>query len=83
MKKNKNLPNKNVHSKTSSGKPLPNNFNYSRNNNHPIIRTIEDNHHTKEIHEISNKTELLDHIVEKVSIKITIQDQIKPTQIFV
>ena len=27
MKKDQNLPNKNIHSKTSSGKPLPNNSN--------------------------------------------------------
>ena len=31
MKKDQNLPNKNVHSNNSSGKPLPSNSNYSRN----------------------------------------------------
>ena len=31
MKKDQNLPNKNIHSNNSSGKPLPNNSNYSRN----------------------------------------------------
>ena len=31
MKKDQNLPNKNIHSNKSSGKPLPNNSNYSRN----------------------------------------------------
>ena len=31
MKKDQNLPNKNVYSNISSGKPLPNNQNYSRN----------------------------------------------------
>ena len=30
MKKDQNLPNKNIHSNNSSGKPLPNNSNYSR-----------------------------------------------------
>ena len=31
MKKDQNLPNKNIHSNNSSGKPLPGNSNYSRN----------------------------------------------------
>ena len=31
MKKDLNLPKKNIHSINSSGKPLPNNSNYSRN----------------------------------------------------
>ena len=31
MKKDQNLPNKNINSNNSSGKPLPNNSNYSRN----------------------------------------------------
>ena len=31
MKKDQNLPNKNIHSNNSSGKPLPSNPNYSRN----------------------------------------------------
>ena len=31
MKKDQNLPNKNIHSNNSSGKPLPSNSNYSRN----------------------------------------------------
>ena len=44
--------------------------------NHPIIQIIEDDHHTKEIHEISHKTDIVDHIVEVVNIEITIQDQI-------
>ena len=30
MKKDQNLPTKNIHSNNSSGKPLPNNSNYSR-----------------------------------------------------
>ena len=31
MKKGQNLPNKSIHSNNSSGKQLPNNSNYSRN----------------------------------------------------
>ena len=31
MKKDQNLPNKTVYSNNSSGKPLPNNTNYTRN----------------------------------------------------
>ena len=44
-------------------------------NNHPIIQIIEDDHHTKKIHENSRKTGIVDHIVEIVNIEITIQDQ--------
>ena len=36
---------------------------------------IQDDHHTKENHKISHKTDIVDHIVEIVIIKITIQDQ--------
>ena len=45
-------------------------------NNHPIIQIIEDDHHTKKNYEISHKTDTVDHIVEILNIKITIQDQI-------
>ena len=40
MKKDQNLPNKNIHSNNSSGKPLPDNSNYSRNQSpyNPIYR---------------------------------------------
>ena len=31
MKKDQNIPTKNIHSNNSSGKPLPKNSNYSRN----------------------------------------------------
>ena len=31
MKKDQNLPNKNIHCNNSSGKPLPHKSNYSRN----------------------------------------------------
>ena len=46
-------------------------------NNHLIIRIIEEDHHTKEIHEVFHKTDIVDHIVEIVNIKITIEDQIQ------
>ena len=49
----------------------------SLDNNHPIIRIIEKDHLSKEIHEISHSADIVDHIVEIVSIKITIQDQIQ------
>ena len=49
----------------------------SLDNNHPIIRIIEKDHLSKEIHEISHSADRVDHIVEIVSIKITIQDQIQ------
>ena len=51
-------------------------------NNHPIIQIIEEYHHTKEIHRISHKTGIVDHIVEIVNIKITIQDQFQINPIF-
>ena len=44
-------------------------------NNHPIKQNIEDDHPSKEIHRISHKIGIVDHIVEIVNIKITIQDQ--------
>ena len=68
MKKDQHLPNKNIHSNNSSGK-------HSRNN-HPIIRIIEDDHHTKGIHKVSHKTDIVDQIVGKVNTEIIIQDQI-------
>ena len=46
-------------------------------NNHFTIQMIEDDHHTKKICKISHKTDIVDHIVEIFSIKITIQDQVQ------
>ena len=40
-------------------------------NNHPIIRIIEEDHHSRNFRKITI------HIVEIVNIKITIQDQIE------
>ena len=42
-----------------------------------MIRIIEEDHHTKEIHKISHRTDMVDQIVEKVNIEITLQDQIQ------
>ena len=42
-----------------------------------MIRVIEEDHHTKAIHEISHKTDIVDHIVERVNIEKTIPDQIQ------
>ena len=74
MKKDKNLPNKNVHSNNSLGKPLPNNSNYSRqqspyNTNHrgrsPNQRNLRN----------FSQTDIVDQKVKIVNIEITIQDQ--------
>ena len=67
MKKDQNLPNKNVYSNNSSGKPLPNNTNYTGINHH-ITQVIEEDHQNEEIHRILHKIIILDQIVE-----ITIQ----------
>ena len=42
-----------------------------------MIRIVEDYHQTKEIHEISHKTDIVDKTVEIISIEIAIQDQIQ------
>ena len=64
MKKYQNLPNKNIHSNKSSGKPLPNNSNYSRQHS-TKTRIIEEDHQITEIHEISPKTDIVHQIVSK------------------
>ena len=75
MKKDQHLPNKIVIVVQE------NHFQITLNildNNLPIIRIIEDDQHTKGIHKISHKTD----IVEIVNTEITIQDQIQPNLIF-
>ena len=47
MKKDRNLPNKTVYSNNSSGKPLPNNTNYTRNQS-PYTQVIEEDHQNEE-----------------------------------
>ena len=76
MKKDQNLPTKTfiviiVQENHFQTTPI------TLDNNHPVIQIIEDDQHTKEIHEISLKTDIVDHIVEIVNIEITIQDQIQ------
>ena len=72
MKKDQNLPNKNVYSNNSSGKSLPNNTNYTRNQSpyNSSYRGKED-HQNEEIHKILHKIVIIDQIVE-----INIRDQI-------
>ena len=81
MKKDQNLPNKNIQSNNSSGKPLPNNSNYSRNQS-PIILIIEVDHQNKEIHKIFHKIDIVDQIAKIISIEKTIHDQIQLEQNF-
>ena len=76
MKKYQNIPNKSIRSNNSSGKPLPNNSNYSRQQS-PYITNYRGQSPYQEIHRISHKIGIVDHIVEIVNIKITIQDQIQ------
>ena len=54
MKKDQNLPNKTVYSNNSSGKTLPNNTNYTRNNHH-ITQVIEEDHQNEETRKIHHK----------------------------
>ena len=74
MKKDQNLPNKNVYSNKSSGKPHPNNTNYT-GINHRITQVIEEDHQNEEIHRILHKIIIIDQIV-----KITTRDQIQTQQ---
>ena len=48
--------------------------------NHPIILVIEVDQQNKEIHEISQKIDIVDQIVKIISIEITIHDQIQTEQ---
>ena len=81
MKKDQNLPNKNIHSNNNSGKPLPINSKYSKTN-HLIIPTTEYDHQTKEKHVVFCKTDIVDQIVEIISVETTIHDQFQTDQNF-
>ena len=70
MKKDQSLPNKHIYSNNSSGKPLPNNTNYTRNQS-PYNSSYRGRSHNEETHKILHKIIIIDQIV-----KITIQDQI-------
>ena len=76
MKKGQNLPNKNIHNSNSSGKRLSK-TQIILDNNHLIIKIIEEDHQIKEIQEISHKTDIVDQIVKIVNIEINIRDQIQ------
>ena len=76
MKKDQNLPNKNIHSKNSSGKLLSNISNYSRQQS-AYKTNYRGQSPFQKIHEIFHKTDIVDQTVEIVKIEITIQDQIQ------
>ena len=76
MKKDQNLAIKNIQKKKIQQKNLQI-TEITLDNNHSIIRTIEDDHQINKIHKISHKTDIVDQIVETVNIEITIQDQIQ------
>ena len=76
MKRDQNLPNKNIHSNNISEKRFQI-TQITLDNNHFIIRIIEDDHQNKEIHEDSHKTDIIGQTVKIISIEITIQDQIQ------
>ena len=63
MKKDQNLPKKNVHSNNSSGKP-PQIVQIIQETNRPITLIIEVDHQNKEIHENSHKTDIVDQIAK-------------------
>ena len=77
MKKDQNLPNKNIYSNNSSGKLLPSNSNVSRNQS-PYNSSYRGDRPNKEIHEISHKKDIADRIA-KIT-KITIHDRIQTQQ---
>ena len=74
MKKDQNLPSKNIHSNNSSGKPLPNSSNHSRNQStyNLIYRgRSPDQRNSRNPSQI----DIIDHTVKTPSIKIVIHDQ--------
>ena len=75
MKTDQSLPIKNIHSNNSSGKPLPIN---SNDTNHLIILVID--RQIIENHGVSHKIDIVDQIVESISIETTIHDQIQTDQ---
>ena len=76
MKKDQNLPNKNIHSKNSSGKLLSNISNYSRQQS-AFNTNYRGQSPFQKSQEIFHKTDIVDQTVEIVKIEITIQDQIQ------
>ena len=76
MKKDQNLPNKNIHSNNSSGKPLPNNSNYSRHQSR-YNSNYRGRSANQRIYKISHKTDIVDQTVEKINIETNIQERIQ------
>ena len=74
MKKDQHLPIENIHSSNRSEKPLPNTIT-------SCTLTTEEDHQTKQIHGISHKTDIVDQIVEIISIERTIHVQVQTDQI--
>ena len=70
MKKDQSIPYKNIYSYNSSGKPLPNNTNYTRNQS-PDNSSYRGRSPERKIHKILHKIIITDQKVE-----ITIRDQI-------
>ena len=80
MKKDPNLPNKNIHSNNSSGKPQPNSSNHSRNQspyNSNYIGRSPDKRNSR----IPHKIDIVDHTVEITIIEIIIHDQTQTDRI--
>ena len=77
MKKDQNLPNKDINSDNSSGKPLSSNSKYTRNQS-PYNSSYRGRSGNEEIHEISHKIDITDRIA-KIT-KITIHDRIQTQQ---
>ena len=77
MKKDPNLPNKNIHSSNSSGKPLPNNSNYSGQQSpyNPSYRRRSPHQRNSRIFSLNRYSQT----VKIVNIEITIQGQFKQT----
>ena len=80
MKKDQNLPNKNIHSNNSSGKPLPGNSNYSRNQS-PFNSSYRGRSPEQRNSRNSSQNRLVDQIVKTINIEIIIHDRIQ-TEMF-
>ena len=74
MKKNGNIPNKNIHNNNSCGKPLPT-IKIILEINYHITLVVEVDRPNKEIFEISHETNIVDRIVD-----ITIHDRSQTQQ---
>ena len=74
MKKDQNSPNKNLYSNNSSGKPLPDNYNTSRQQSaysYNYRGRSPDQRNSQNF----SKTDTVDQTVRTISIETTIQDQ--------